>query len=392
MSIPYPSSSTGHEVRTIIAPTRLAVPRPALSRSAPSSPTFPRPAPSRAAPPTPVQRIQTPSSLSIASSSKPPIPPRRNILLGKTVLVNETKTPIPTMDSMVGLAVPKPALPRSTPPSPTFPRPAPSRAAPPTPVQRIQTPSSLSIASSSKPPIPPRRNILLGKTVLVNETKTPIPTMDSMVGLAVPKPALPRSTPPSPTFPRPAPSRAAPPTPVQRIQTPSSLSIASSSKPLPPIPPRRNILPGKTVLVNETKTPIPTMDSMVGHSSVSTLSLQQMDFLSMNNFDTNKSAEIPVVISAVTSQQVSSSIAPDEEVSSEIIKKILLKRRDEFMANAVAAMKAGDEENANIYLNIVMMFNDAIKVAKEVKLDEDVLNDIPKTPSPYRGNLSIFKV
>lgn len=151
------------------------------------------------------------------------------------------------------------------------------------------------------------------------------PEVRTIIAPTRPAPPPPRrSAPPSP-----APRRSAPPSPtspVQRIQTPPSLSIASSSRSVPPIPLRRNM--DKTTLVNETKTPILTMDSMVGHSAAaSTSSFQQMDFLSENNFDTNNSAEIPVVIGTITSQQVSSSIALDEEVSSEMIKKILHKRR-----------------------------------------------------------------
>uniref|UniRef100_A0A914DIC7 C2 domain-containing protein n=1 Tax=Acrobeloides nanus TaxID=290746 RepID=A0A914DIC7_9BILA len=123
----------------------------------------------------------------------------------------------------------------------------------------------------------------------------------------------------------------------------------------------------------------------IASSTASTSSLQQMEVLPTNNVGTNKPAEIPVHKSAATSQQVSSSTAAcAEEAPSEKFRKILIKRRDAFMANAIAAKKAEDKENAVEFLNMVKTFNEALKATLEVELSEADFNLAPKTPPPYR--------
>lgn len=65
-------------------------------------------------------------------------------------------------------------------------------------------------------------------------------------------------------------------------------------------------------------------------------------------------------------------------------KNLLLRRREAFATNAKLAVEDGNSEYAKECAENVLMFDQALEACEEQEITMEDLEDIPKTPPPYK--------
>ncbi|PAV55944.1 hypothetical protein WR25_06052 [Diploscapter pachys] len=100
----------------------------------------------------------------------------------------------------------------------------------------------------------------------------------------------------------------------------------------------------------------------------------------------------PVPSRSSSTASASSSTVPSSSSSAAIvggdpkaeIRAVLIRRRNAYVANGKAAIKAEDKAAAKGFVDCAKQFDEAIAALDQVSVDEIDLNEIPPTPPPYR--------